>query len=65
MIWEYELWKGMLRRCFDEKFKQKHPTYNDITCSEDWLSMTNFVEDISQMKGFGLKGWELDKDLLS
>ena len=63
-IWEYQLWKNMIKRCFDEKYKQKHPTYNDVTCSKEWLSMTNFIEDVSKMKGFGLSGWELDKDIL-
>jgi len=63
-IREYDLWKGMLQRCFDEKCKQKYPTYNDVTCSKEWLSMTKFIEDVSQMKGFGLIGWALDKDIL-
>jgi len=26
--------------------------------------MTNFIEDVSQMKGYGLKEWQLDKDIL-
>jgi len=64
-IREYDLWKGMLRRCFNEKFKQKCPTYEGVTCSKEWLSMTKFIEDVSQMKGFGLDGWALDKDILS
>jgi len=64
VIKEYQLWQGMLKRCFDEKLKQKYPTYEGVTCSKDWLSMTNFIEDVSQMKGFGLSGWELDKDII-
>ena len=63
-IKEYDLWQSMLERCFDEKYKQKNPTYKDVTCSKDWLSMTKFIEDVSQMKGFGLDGWALDKDIL-
>jgi len=63
-IREYNLWKNMLKRCFDEKFKQNQPTYKDVTCSKEWLSMTKFIEDVSQMKGFGLIGWALDKDIL-
>ena len=63
-IKEYALWNGMLQRCIDEKYKQKYPTYNDVTCSKEWLSMTKFIEDVSQMKGFGLSGWGLDKDIL-
>jgi len=63
-IKEYQLWQDMLKRSFDEKYKQKYPTYDGITCSKDWLSMTKFIEDVSQMRGYGLKGWELDKDVL-
>ncbi len=64
LIREYQLWQSMLERCFSVKLKQKYPTYKDVTCSKEWLSMTKFIEDISQMKGFGLSGWELDKDIL-
>jgi len=63
-IKEYQLWQSMLRRCFSEEYKQNRPTYQGVTCSKDWLSMTKFIEDVSQMKGFGLEGWQLDKDIL-
>jgi len=63
-IKEYNLWKDMLKRCFSEKYKQSRPTYEGVTCSKEWLSMTKFIEDVSQMKGFGLSGWALDKDIL-
>jgi len=64
LIKEYQLWQNMLQRCFDEKYKQNQPTYEGVTCSKDWLSMTKFVEDVSQMRGFGFDGWALDKDIL-
>ncbi len=63
-IKEYKLWQSMLQRCFTGGYNQKHPTYEGVTCSKDWLSMTSFIKDVSQMKGFGLNGWELDKDIL-
>jgi len=63
-IREYNLWIAMLQRCFDEKYKQKYPTYNDVTCSKEWFSVTKFIEDVSQMRGYGLIGWALDKDIL-
>jgi len=63
-IKEYDLWTSMLERCFSEKFKQSRPTYEGVTCSKEWLSMTKFIEDVSQMKGFGLSGWALDKDII-
>jgi len=64
LIMEYTLWNAMLQRCFDEKYKQKYPTYKDVTCSREWLSMTKFIEDVSKMKGYGFDGWALDKDIL-
>jgi len=64
LIREYKLWSCMLERCFDEKCKQKRPTYEGVTCSKEWLSMTTFIEDVSQMRGYGLSGWALDKDIL-
>jgi len=63
-IREYKLWQSMLQRCFDEKYKQNYPTYEGVTCSKDWLSMTKFIEDVSQMKGYGFDGWALDKDII-
>ena len=63
-IMEYKLWQGMLQRCFDEKLKQKYPTYQGVTCSKEWLLMTSFIEDVSKMKGYDLDGWHLDKDIL-
>jgi len=63
-IREYVLWNSMLKRCFDEKLKQRQPTYEGVTCSKEWLSMTTFIEDVSQMRGYGLEGWQLDKDIL-
>ena len=64
LIMEYQLWANMLERCFSEKYKQKHPTYEDVTCSKGWLLMTPFIEDVSKMKGYDLEGWHLDKDIL-
>jgi len=63
-IKEYKLWQNMLERCFDEKLKQRQPTYEGVTCSKEWLSMTTFIEDVSQMRGYDLIGWELDKDII-
>ena len=63
-IREYQLWKGMLKRCFSEEYKQKCPTYEGVTCSKEWLLMTSFIGDVSKMKGYDLEGWQLDKDIL-
>jgi len=64
VIREYKLWQDMLKRCFDEKCKQKYPTYQDVTCCGEWLYLSKFIGDVSMMKGYTLRGWHLDKDIL-
>lgn len=38
----YVIWQGMIRRCYDEKFKKKHPTYENCTVDKRWLCYENF-----------------------
>lgn len=47
-IWQYDLWKTVLRRCFCQKFKLAYPTYKDVTCCDEWLSFANFLEWVNQ-----------------
>ena len=67
--WEYNKWQSMLKRCFDSKFKEKHPTYKDITCCDRWLCFANFLEDLEILKQE--YNWDddiklnLDKDILN
>lgn len=57
----YNRWVGMLERCFSDKFKNKHPTYKDVTCCEEWHLFSNFK---SWMEQQDYEGKQLDKDLL-
>ena len=67
-IWEYNKWQSMLQRCFDNKLKEKHPTYKDTACCERWLCFANFLEDFEILKQE--YSWNeneklnLDKDIL-
>ena len=65
---EYKTWNHMLERCFDEKHKKKYPTYEDVTCCEEWLLYDNFYEWLHSQKNFDkwLNGnrWHIDKDIL-
>ena len=67
LIWQYLMWKSMIQRCFSEKEKQRHPTYKDVTCCDEWLSFANFVEWCNKEVGYKGKpvGLELDKDILA
>lgn len=61
---EYQLWVDMIKRSKSDVFKRKRQTYANIDCSNDWLLFSNFLSDISTMKGFRKTDWHLDKDIL-
>ena len=65
---EYQKWQNMLQRCFDNKLKEKNPTYKDVSCCNRWLCFANFLEDFEILKQE--HNWSediklnLDKDIL-
>ena len=67
----YDLWHGMLRRCYDEKYHEKYPTYKDCYVCDRWLILYNFIEDLPKIDGYELwlnnpnKHISLDKDIKS
>lgn len=67
---EYAVWQGILRRCYDEDFKSKHPTYKNVSCCSEWLLFENFYEWLHSQENFekwlngGKWEWAVDKDIL-
>lgn len=41
---EHNAWQQMLRRCFDEQVKKEKPTYQNVSCCDEWLLYENFYE---------------------
>lgn len=67
-IKEYVAWSGMLERCFDSKYKENRPAYEQVTCCDEWLLFENFYEWLHIQKNFNQwsngERWALDKDIL-
>ena len=61
---EYVLWTNMLKRCYNDTYKKKRPTYEGCEVSENFKSFEYFYEWCHIQIGFANKGWQLDKDLL-
>lgn len=65
---EYETWRGMLRRCYDEKHKKINPTYKGVSCCDEWLLFENFYEWLHSQENFDKwlngNGCAIDKDII-
>ena len=60
---EYEVWRGMLRRCYDERNFANHPTYEGCTVDVRWHNFQNFAEWYTKQHGYAER-WHLDKDFV-
>jgi hypothetical protein len=62
---EYYTWKNMLKRCYDVKYKERNPTYKDVTICEEWHNFQNFATWFEENYNPEImQGWHLDKDIL-
>ena len=61
----YNTWRNMIKRCYDEKTKKKHPSYENCTIADEWLCYQNFAawsdENIYAVDGEKIC---IDKDIL-
>lgn len=57
----YNVWVGMLRRCYDTKSFVKHPTYKGCVVCDEWLDFLSFKQwfDI-----YDRDGYAIDKDII-
>ena len=66
---EYVAWRNIISRSYNEKDKKKNPTYQDVTCCEEWLLYENFYEWLHEQDNFDKwyegSRWAVDKDILN
>ena len=64
-IEEYKEWQSLIRRCYDEKFKEKYHTYRDVTVEEWLFNFQNYCE-WREHNYYEIEGeiMDLDKDIL-
>ena len=61
---EYDLWRGIIQRCYDKKVHDKFSTYIGCTASAEFLRYDYFHEWCQDQIGFNVDGFNLDKDLI-
>lgn len=61
---EYTLWLSMITRCYSKKNLERRGTYIDCEVSENFKNFQFFAKWCQNQKGFGLEGWQIDKDIL-
>lgn len=57
----YRVWGNMLHRGYSDKWKNKHPTYEDCAVCDEWLIFSKFR---AWMETQDWEGKQLDKDIL-
>lgn len=62
---QYQTWRSMIERCYDDKFIEKHPTYQGCSVYDEWINFQNFAkwfdENYYEVEG---EKMNLDKDIL-
>ena len=62
---KYDLWRDILRRCYDENALERCPTYKEVVVCKEWECFQNFGDWFDENYNHKtMKIWDLDKDVL-
>jgi hypothetical protein len=62
---EYSMWRGMLERCYNQKYQDKHSTYKGCYIDERWHNFQVFGHWFNKnYKSYMDEAWQIDKDIL-
>lgn len=56
-------WHRMLERAYSSTYKEKHPTYEEVSVCEEWHNYQTFAAWVTERKQYGRYDFNLDKDL--
>lgn len=59
-----QAWSSMMKRCYDLKEQEKHPTYKGCSVCEEWHTYSNFKKWFEDPENGYREGHEIDKDIL-
>ena len=59
----YNMWSGMIERCYSKDYHKRFPTYSDCYVSDDFKDYSKWREWYDNYQ-YKYEGWQLDKDLL-
>lgn len=61
----YQTWSNMMKRGYSKEFKDKQPTYQNVTVCEEWHNFQNFAKwYYNNIYKVNNERMELDKDIL-
>ncbi len=60
----YNVWTGILERCYSLCKSDKFPTYKGCSISKEWECFQNFAQWYEENHKQHMTGWHLDKDIL-
>jgi hypothetical protein len=61
---QYQTWRAMIQRCYDEDFLKKHPTYRNCAVIEEWHNYQKFAQWFDDNYYDMGEKMHLDKDIL-